>query len=185
MANGLEAGFYGAYSHDLEEGVVRVFDPLKNPGVDIWTYGFNPQNIPMGSGAPNRGYVEMWGGTVKHFPSELGSIAAGSALQWTEWLYPFQKTSGLSYADTGAAASLIFSNEAESAELSICPTRALSSAVLELRSAGRTLKRETVHMTPELPYKSVFRIGAEAIRSGVTVILSQDGVEYLRFQKGN
>ena len=34
MADGLDAGFYGVYSHDEEEGVVRVFDPLLNPGVD-------------------------------------------------------------------------------------------------------------------------------------------------------
>ena len=42
MADGLSAGFFSAYSHDAEEGVVRVFDPLKNPGVDMWTYAFHP-----------------------------------------------------------------------------------------------------------------------------------------------
>jgi len=31
MADSLDAGFYGAYSHDEEEGGIRVFDPLLNP----------------------------------------------------------------------------------------------------------------------------------------------------------
>ena len=31
MADGLTAGFYSAYSHDAEEGIVRVFDPKKLP----------------------------------------------------------------------------------------------------------------------------------------------------------
>ena len=67
MADGLQAGFYGAYSHDEEEGVVRVFDPLVNPGVDVWTYGFHPNNIPMGSGAANKGLcrdVGRYGGHI-------------------------------------------------------------------------------------------------------------------------
>ena len=44
MADSLDAGFYGAYSHNEEEGVIRVFDPLLNPGVDMWTCGFNPED---------------------------------------------------------------------------------------------------------------------------------------------
>ena len=183
MADGLEAGFYGVYSHDAEEGVVRIFDPIKNPGVDIWTYGYRPENIPMGSGAPNKGYVEIWGGTVKHFPNELGSIAAGEVLQWTEWIYPFQKTAGVSHAGTGGVGSLDFSVESQTVEVLVCPTGALDSTILELRSSGLTVVREKVSMSPEVPYRGTFKVDSQAIRDGLTVVLSQDGNEYLRFHK--
>ena len=55
MADGLTAGYYSAYSHDAEEGVVRVFDPVLNPGVDVWTYGFHPTGIsPWDLASPTR-----------------------------------------------------------------------------------------------------------------------------------
>jgi hypothetical protein len=75
----LLAGFFGVYAHEAGEGVVRVFDPLANPGVDVWTYGFAPRDIPMGSGAPSKGYVEMWGGTVARFPDERRPLARPGA----------------------------------------------------------------------------------------------------------
>lgn len=180
MADGLEAGFYGTYSHEKAEGVVRVFDPLKNPGVDIWTYGFHPENIPMGSGSPSKGYVEMWGGTVRHFPNELDSLGAGSFLQWTEWIYPIQKTSGLSHANKSAAANLIVNSGEERAEVYICPTRNVSNAVLELQSQGRVLRREKVDMSPAAPYQGVFGVSRESCRSGLTLVVRHEGKEYVR-----
>ncbi|MCP5117702.1 MAG: DUF5107 domain-containing protein, partial [bacterium] len=115
QADGLTAGFFGVYSHDAEEGVVRVFDPLSNPGVDTWTYGFHPKNIPMGSGAPNKGYVEMWGGTVKTFPHERRPLGPGESLAWTEWMYPFQQTGGLTFANEVAAVRLTLDEDGRSA----------------------------------------------------------------------
>jgi hypothetical protein len=55
---------------------------IANPGVDVWTYGFHPRDIPMGSGAPNKGYAEMWGGTVATFPHERRPLAPGESVAW-------------------------------------------------------------------------------------------------------
>ena len=63
MADSLDAGFYGVYSHDEEEGVIRVFDPLLNPGVDMWTCGFNPED----PGNRTKDMPKSRGGTVKYF----------------------------------------------------------------------------------------------------------------------
>lgn len=78
----MQGGFYGAYSHDEEERVVRVFGPLVNPGVDLWL----PirTTSPWDPGRPTRGYVEMWGGMVATFPDERASLAPGQSVDWTE-----------------------------------------------------------------------------------------------------
>ena len=119
MADGLREGFFGAYSHDEQEGVVRVFDKDLNPGLDVWTYGYHPKpphHIPMGSGAPNRGYAEMWGGTSKTFPDEEHPLAPGETIEWTEWMTPFQLTGGLTTADKDFAVNWIPEQRAAAAE---------------------------------------------------------------------
>jgi hypothetical protein len=184
MADGLEAGFYGAYSHDSDEGVVRIFDPLKNPGVDIWTYGFHPKNIPMGSGSASQGYVEIWGGTVKRFPDEVGSLEAGGSLEWTEWIYPFQKTRGLTYANENAAIHFVCKEGLGKGDLRICPTRSLENVVVEVRFRGELRFRESVGMSPRRPYLRQLNL-KEAFGQGTSLTLSLAGVEILRFQPGS
>jgi hypothetical protein len=122
MADGVKEGFYSAYSHDEEEGVVRVFDREKTPGVDIWTYGYHTTRIPMGSGAPNKGYAEMWGGTSKLYPDERHPLEPGASLHWTEWMYPYQGTRGLTFADRDLAVNFkVYSSKGE-VRLGICPS---------------------------------------------------------------
>ncbi len=128
MADGLREGFYSAYSHDEEEGMVRVFNKEKTPGVDIWTYGYCPKRILMGSGAPNKGYAEMWGGTSKLYPDERHPLPPGESIGWTEWMYPYQKTKGLTYADKKMAVNFKVNVDKESAIIGLC-----SSSRLEVR----------------------------------------------------
>jgi len=122
MADGLQHGFYGAHSHDTQEGIVRVFDPQKTPGVDVWTYGYRPDRIPMGSGSPSRGYVEMWGGTSKLYPDERRPLAPGASREWTEWMYPYHGTGGLTLADTAVAVNFRMEPNRAAATVGICPT---------------------------------------------------------------
>jgi len=183
MADGLYAGFYGAYSHDAEEGVVRVFDPVKNPGVDIWTYGFQPGDIPMGSGAPNKGYAEIWGGTVKHFPNELRTLESGSSIQWTEWIYPFQKTKGLTFANEHAAVNLRVTESQEEVRISVCPTRYIENAMVELRSLGEVLSREIVTVSPGKTYQKRLRIPGVR-KESLSLVISEAGAELLRCWPG-
>ena len=122
MADGLNEGFYSAYSHDEEEGIVRVFDKEKTPGVTIWTYGYHTTRIPMGSGAPNKGYVEMWGGTSKLFPDERRPLEPGASIHWTEWMYPYQGTKGLTFADREIAVNFKVDPAKKEANLGLCPS---------------------------------------------------------------
>ncbi|UCG85807.1 MAG: DUF5107 domain-containing protein [Gemmatimonadota bacterium] len=122
MADGLSSGFYGAHSHDTEEGIVRVFDREKTPGVDVWTYGYRPERIPMGSGSPSRGYVEMWGGTSKLYPDERQPLAPEESLEWIEWMYPYHGTGGLTVADTAVAVSFRSKPDGSAVTVGLCPT---------------------------------------------------------------
>jgi hypothetical protein len=159
MADGLGHGFFGAHSHDVGEGVVRVFDREKTPGVDVWTYGYHPTQIPLGSGSPSKGYVEMWGGTSVFFPDERRPLAAGAVLEWTEWMYPYHGTGGLTFADTAWAVNFELDLDARVATVGLCPTGRWSG-VVELWSApdsatesdGVRLYEQRVELNPDTPF---------------------------------
>ncbi|UCF38848.1 MAG: DUF5107 domain-containing protein [Acidobacteriota bacterium] len=182
MADGLDAGFFGAFAHEENEGVVRIFDPVKNPGVDIWTYGFRPSNIPMGSGAPSKGYVEIWGGTVKHFPNELGQLEGGAQMGWTEWIYPFHQTKGLTYANENAAIHFSRNGEDGGLTLFICPARSLQEVTVELEVRGLDLLHDTVNISPANPYRKELRRSGDDPLEERSLVLTSAGVVLLRYQ---
>lgn len=156
MADGLEHGFYAAYSHDEEEGIVRVFDKDLTPGVDIWTYGYHPEpprGIPMGSGRPNRGYVEMWGGTSKLYPDERRPIRPGETLAWTEWMYPFRGTGGLSYANADVAIHVERDDRGGHLVLGVDATRPFHDVCALVLAEADTLLRATFAVAPGDPVR--------------------------------
>jgi hypothetical protein len=189
MADGLKEGFFGAYSHDEEEGVIRVFDKNLNPGLDVWTYGYHPEppyQIPMGSGAPSRGYVEMWGGTSKTFPDERHPLAPGASIEWTEWMASFQLTGGLTTADRDFA--LCFLPKVGVAErvagegrarMAICPAREFEDLRLRLIAGDQVLWETRTAMSPDRPFSAAVEGLGEArpltltIESGGRMLLKK------------
>ena len=129
MADGLHEGFYSAYSHDEEEGMVRVFDRERTPGAKVWTYGYHPTKIPMGSGTPNKGYVEMWGGTAKIYGVDRHPLAPGASVHWTDWMYPYQGTKGLTFADRDIAVNFKIDRAKKEVTLGLCPSGVWSGKV--------------------------------------------------------
>ena len=180
MADGLDAGFYGVYSHEEEEGVVRVFDPDINPGVDIWTYGFNPDDVPMGSGKKNKGYAEIWGGTVKHFPDETAPLPANGTISWSEWIYPFQKTKGLSIATENVA--LHHRSLSHGLEVSLCPSISIISAQLKFQVDGKTIISKLFSTSPDNPYHIIIEREKISTSSNILMILLDGEEEILRIQ---
>ena len=152
MAEKLDVGFYAAYSHDEEEGVVRVFDPDFNPGVDVWTYGYHPRGdaaIPMGSGAANNGYVEMWGGTSLLFPDERHPLEPGGTIGWTEWMYPFQSIGGLTHATRDVAFHLLRDEKKRCVTLALTSSRIFPNVRCRLSSAGSVLLEKRCDLAPD------------------------------------
>ncbi|HCL27024.1 MAG TPA: hypothetical protein DIC52_01140 [Candidatus Latescibacteria bacterium] len=182
MAVGLDAGFYGVYSHDEDEGVVRVFDADITPGVDVWTYGFHPEKIPMGSGDPNKGYVEMWGGTVATFPDERATLPPGQSVDWTEWIYPFQLTGGLTYADRWLAARCRFARQTGELEVRICPVRELVHASVEVLRGERIVARHPVPASPSTPWSHVFTLSSGIPLAELLIVVREGEQVLARFR---
>jgi hypothetical protein len=152
MAERLHEGFYGMYSHDEEEGVVRIFDKEKTPGVDVWTYGFHTTQIPMGSGTPNKGYAEMWGGTSVLYPDERHPLQHGEGVTWTEWIYPFHRTKGMTYANRDVAVTFRIVHDGNSALVGVCPSGSLHDIRLLVQCGERLLlDRNISSLTPNTP----------------------------------
>lgn len=162
----IEVALVPGHSHDAAEGMVRVFDKDKTRGVDIWTYGFAPKEIPMGSGGPSRGYVEMWGGTTKTYGPERSILAAGASIMWTEWMFPFQGTRGLTYADRDRAVSFTFDSRACTARIGLCPSGAhqeelellVAPTAAGAGGASRSLHRWSVDVRPDWPFQAEVRL---------------------------
>ena len=170
MADGLNEGFYSAYSHDEEEGVVRIFDKDINPGMDMWTYGYHTTHIPMGSGAPNKGYAEMWGGTSKLYPDERHPIAPGEVIEWTEWMYPYQRTGGLTYANRDVALHFVKYVEDGTATLGLCPSKRFDSVQCMITSGDVLLFEDTLELAPDQPFK--YTMTDLRGREGIKVMLT-------------
>ena len=153
MADGVRSGFYGAFSHEEDEGIVRVFDPELTPGVDVWTYGFHPSGIPMGSEARSRGYVEMWGGTSRIYATETQPLAPGDSVTWVEWMYAFQGTRGLTFADRDLAVNFALDTARPAGVVAVAASRPWRGDA-ELRvegrpgAAGRVLERWRLDLAP-------------------------------------
>jgi hypothetical protein len=94
--------FFGVYSHEDQEGGVRIFDVDATPGCDTWTYGFHPpscfpQNNQIAIG--HCSYAEMWGGTVNHL-EKLKTLSPGETLMWSERVQPYHGTRGITFANS-------------------------------------------------------------------------------------
>ncbi len=109
----------------------------------------------MGSGAANRGYVEMWGGTSKTFPDERRPLEPGKSVEWTEWMAPFQLTGGMTAADRNFAVR--FAREAGSGRgrLAICPARAFADLRLRLLAGERVIRETRTSMSPDRPFEAL------------------------------
>jgi hypothetical protein len=161
MADGLKHGFYSAYSHDMQEGVVRVFDKEINPGVDIWTYGYHPRSphgIPMGSGKENNGYVEIWGGTSKLYPDERHPISPGEVVEWKEWMYPYHKTGGLKYANKDISVNIVQDNITGELLLGICPSSPFEKIYCRIEDGNNIRFEKKLNIAPDKPYFEKIKI---------------------------
>ncbi|MBI4664701.1 MAG: DUF5107 domain-containing protein [Verrucomicrobia bacterium] len=157
LAQQLTAGFYAAFSHEANEGVVRIFDPKDTPGMDIWTWGFPPppERQREYSEVPNLGYVEMWGGTSRNFSDEArGALGAGMHRRWKEQMYAFHNTGGLTYANQDIALNFKSDQQKKLVDLGLFVTRARRGVLVELRQGDGVLLRRRLNLSPDRPFRA-------------------------------
>ena len=163
--------YHASYNHGRDEGVARVFDATKTPGLDTWTYGFRPARgvVPMGSGATSAGYAEMWGGTVTEFPDARGTLAPGKSLSWREALLPFVATGGgLDYASERLAVHATFSPTGSGITVWICAVQTLRGGAVELWQDGAFTGSSAAVLlaTPASPFTATLSLGSEEGSAG-------------------
>lgn len=183
LALDLEHGFYSAYSHEEEEGIVRVFPVNSNPGCNIWTFGFDPPLLTRRRFSGNEihnGYVEMWGGITSGF-KEYYPLEPGKSISWTEWMYPYINLKGLHYADDNFAVTFLETGS-DNYEVNLCPSGDIKGIDLKVvsPSSGKTYLR--------VKYKSVFPekenrgFSFDAGDKDIELIVSLKGKEIIRLK---
>jgi hypothetical protein len=102
----LAQNFVGAYNHEKDFGVVRVFPPVQAPGVKL--FGFGPNFCCRDAYTDDdSSYFELWGGIPRtFFPDDDITLAPGETRTWTEHWMPLAQMNGLSAASADAALSL-------------------------------------------------------------------------------
>jgi len=180
----LNYGFYSAYSHDEEEGIVRVFDKDITPGVDVWTWGFDPpeRDWRVYSQEQNKGYVEIWGGiTMDYHDSSLVAIKQGGKLSWTEYMYPFHNLKGLKYANEKVAVNLTLEPEKNRLFIGIYSTEKYENTAIQVFKNEEILVDEVSTIKPENPVLIEKNLDKIEEIDYIRLIIIYDGITIVDF----
>ncbi len=181
LAGTLKEGFYSAYSHDTEEGIVRIFPANVNPGVNIWAWGENPppdlRRLFSGSES-TLGYVEMWGGITPGF-DDYFELGPGESLGWTEWMYPYQQTRGLHFANKDLA--LTFFVEEEDYTFRLCPSGDMEDVSVQFVDTSGAVVDE-IHYPTIHPGAKIEAHTFSTDADRVELIVLHGGTEVIRLQ---
>ncbi len=141
--------FAGAYNHEAELGIVRLFAPDAAPGVKL--FGFGPKFCCRPQVADDSSdYVELWGGLSRtFFAADDVTLAAGQAREWDEVWMPFMRTEGISAATRDAVLYVKTENGIAYASAYAPVERA---ATLVLLKDGAELKRWDIQLSPRKPF---------------------------------
>ncbi|WP_371786190.1 DUF5107 domain-containing protein [Streptosporangium subroseum] len=107
LATMQQGNWWGVVNHENNEGVVRVGDNTKTPGMKFWEWGqnksFDTNVYTKGNSA--RPYIELWAGASMKFFSPA-TLKAGQTLSWTETYLPTMDLGDVTNANTNGAAEV-------------------------------------------------------------------------------
>lgn len=145
-----QAGYMGAYNHDTNLGVVRVFPHQAAPGAKIFAPGDLNPTLWTTDGSS---YFELWGGLAPTFADEA-VLEPGQAVAWQERWYAVGDVGGFRVANETAALNLGIA--ADSVQVAAAGTRPLNGQLI-LWQDGREATRWPVSLAPERPFRGSFR----------------------------
>ncbi len=149
-ADSLKDGFFGAYCHEQDEGIVRIFDKEVSPGVKTWFWG-NPARKGSWwqrfSTTPDRGYVELWGGVTKTF-NDYATIKPGETRAVQEVMYPFKSDGGFTYANPDAVVKFTADPTRELISFAVSSARPIKNGLCQLAAGETILYSEPVNIVP-------------------------------------
>ena len=102
-----QGDWWGVVNHENSEGVVRVGDNKKTPGLKLWEWGQNASfdTNPYSKGNSARPYIELWAGASDKFFSPA-TLKAGQTLSWTETYLPTMDLGDITNATAHGAADV-------------------------------------------------------------------------------
>ena len=181
----LEHGFYSAFSHDEDEGIVRVFPKEKNPGCNIWAWGIDPkpETRKHFSGSETcRGYVEMWGGITRGF-DEYHRLNPGETISWVEWMFPYHQTDGLHFANQDFAVTFTRFPTGEYV-VKLCPSGDLRNVQCRVISTKTRESLLHVFFDSFYPKKKIPKFSFVSIEEAPELIIVRNGMEVVRMTAG-
>lgn len=138
----LATNFVGAYNHEADLGIARVFPPAQAPGVKLFAFGpnFCCRNLYTDD---DSGYFELWGGISRtFFADDDVTLAPGETREWTEYWLPIAHTNGLSAASADTAISL----QVRDNQANVTAYSAITRDVMVVLTENGTIAR-TRHVT--------------------------------------
>ncbi|GLW08980.1 hypothetical protein Misp01_41100 [Microtetraspora sp. NBRC 13810] len=107
LATMKQGNWWGVVNHENNEGVIRVGDNTKTPGLKFWEWGQNKSfdtNV-YSKGNSARPYIELWAGaSPKFFTPAI--LKAGQTLSWTETYLPTMDLGDVTNANANGAAEV-------------------------------------------------------------------------------
>ncbi|GAA1299903.1 hypothetical protein Psi02_77310 [Planotetraspora silvatica] len=107
LATMQQGNWWGVVNHENDEGVIRVGDNTKTPGMKFWEWGQNGSfdtNV-YSKGNSARPYIELWAGASMKFFTPA-TLKAGQTLSWTETFLPTMDLGDVTNANTNGAADV-------------------------------------------------------------------------------
>ena len=155
----MQQHYAGAYNHDTNLGIVRIFSPQVVPGLKLFAFG---AGFPARAEYSDDGseYFEMWAGPCRTFwPEDDVVIGAGQSLSWSEIWMPFSDIGGLDRADAEVVVrasmqgfALEGSNpQGSQVHLGIAVSRT-QWVQFVLKWNGQPFHQQSVHLAPNTPF---------------------------------
>jgi hypothetical protein len=80
--------FWGVINHANEEGIFRIADNTKTPGLKFWTFGYDSLNVkPFESPWARRPFIELLAGVTPEFFQKT-TLMAGEVYEFEETYSP-------------------------------------------------------------------------------------------------
>ncbi len=141
--------FAGAYNHDTDLGVVRIFPAQEVRGVKFFAFGTEFQGRYVYTD-DDSSYFELWGGPNRTFwPQDDITLPPQGLLEWVEHWYPLSGIHGLDYANLEAALSLKV--EGEAIAIGATTTRP-RRGIVSLSSDGQEIFVQETPLGPDTPF---------------------------------
>jgi hypothetical protein len=164
-------GFVGAYNHETELGMTRIFPWEEVPGVKLFAWGMES---PCASEYTVDGseYFEMWGGPNRSFWSEDdNTLGPGESKEWTEYWCPFSSIDGLDFANRDATLSV----QARDGSLHLgVGTTSYQEGTVILVVGGQELYRRGVAVGPECAHTHQLPLPSDISQEATVSIVFED-----------